>query len=64
MTGAIALYMRISSEDTNEGESSSIGNQRDLLRQFVRNRREFDGCTVMEFLDDADIIGLNQKTLI
>ena len=53
MTGAIALYMRISNEDAGGGESNSIGNQRDLLRQFVRNRREFDGCTVMEFLDDG-----------
>ena len=26
-----ALYMRLSSEDIHEGESYSIGNQRDLL---------------------------------
>ena len=53
MTGTIALYMRISSEDANEGESFSIGHQRDLLYHFVKSRREFDGCTVMEFLDDG-----------
>lgn len=53
MTGAIALYMRLSSEDANEGESASIGNQRDLLYNYVKSRREFDGCTVMEFCDDG-----------
>ena len=53
MTGTIALYMRISSEDANEGESFSIGHQRDLLYHFVKSRREFDGYTVMEFLDDG-----------
>lgn len=49
----IALYMRLSSEDANEGESMSIANQRDLLYDFVRNRREFDSCQVLEFCDDG-----------
>lgn len=62
MTETVALYMCLSSEDANEGESFSIGNQRDLLYHFLKDHREFDGCTVMEFCDDADIIGLNQKT--
>lgn len=53
MTGTIALYMRLSSEDANAGESYSIGNQRDLLHSFVKDRREFDGCTVLEFCDDG-----------
>lgn len=53
MMETIALYMRLSNEDVNEGESCSIGNQRDLLHNFLKNRREFDGCTVMEFLDDG-----------
>ena len=53
MTETIALYMRLSSEDANEGESFSIGNQRDLLYVFLKSRREFDGCTVMEFCDDG-----------
>ncbi len=53
MTGAIALYMRLSSEDAHEGESLSIGNQRDLLYGFVRGRREFDGIPVLEFSDDG-----------
>lgn len=53
MTGTIALYMRLSSEDANAGESYSIGNQRDLLHGFVKEQREFDGCTVLEFCDDG-----------
>ncbi len=53
MTETVALYMRLSSEDANEGESFSIGNQRDLLHSFLKSRREFDGCTVMEFCDDG-----------
>lgn len=51
MTGAVALYMRLSAEDANIGESVSIANQRDLLYAFVRSHREFDGCPVLEFCD-------------
>lgn len=53
MTGTIALYMRLSSEDANAGESFSIGNQRELLHNFVKGQREFDGCTILEFCDDG-----------
>ena len=49
----VALYMRLSSEDDHEGESYSIGNQRELLYDYVRGHREFDGCNVLEFLDDG-----------
>ena len=51
--GSIALYMRLSSEDSHAGESLSIGNQRDLLYDFIRSHREFDGRRVMEFSDDG-----------
>ena len=51
MMETIALYMRLSGEDANEGESCSIGNQRELLHNFIKSRREFDGCTVMEFFE-------------
>ncbi len=53
MMGTVALYMRLSSEDANAGESVSIANQRDLLYDFVRSHREFDGCPVLEFSDDG-----------
>lgn len=49
----IAFYMRLSSEDDREGESGSIGNQRDLLYDYVRRHREFDGCNILEFSDDG-----------
>ena len=51
--GAVALYMRLSSEDANEGESFSIGNQRDLLHSYIRENPEFMERTVLEFLDDG-----------
>lgn len=53
MMGTVALYMRLSSEDANAGESVSIANQRELLYDFVQSRREFDGCPVLEFCDDG-----------
>lgn len=49
----IALYMRLSSEDANEGESCSIANQRALLTDYVKSHREFDGWNVQEFCDDG-----------
>lgn len=49
----VALYMRLSSEDIHEGESYSIGNQRDLLYSYIREHREFDGCSILEFTDDG-----------
>lgn len=49
----VALYMRLSSEDAGAGESVSIANQRELLFRFIRERREFDGCEVLEFCDDG-----------
>lgn len=49
----IALYMRLSSEDARSGESESITNQRDLLYHFIRSRREFDCCKILEFCDDG-----------
>lgn len=51
--GTVALYMRLSSDDANAGESQSIVNQRDLLYDFVRSHREFDGCPILEFSDDG-----------
>lgn len=53
MTENIALYLRLSSEDAHAGESLSIGNQRNLLRDYVSSRREFDGCSILEFCDDG-----------
>ena len=51
-TFVIVLYIRISveDEDSREGirdESNSVSNQRDLLRRFIGQSREFEGRKVM-----------------
>jgi DNA invertase Pin-like site-specific DNA recombinase len=49
----IALYIRLSSEDENEGESNSVKNQRDLLRDYVKKDASLSGCNLIEFCDDG-----------
>lgn len=55
MTDIIAMYIRISLEDTDlqngKAESNSITNQRELIRAFIQNRNEFSGCRVKEFFE-------------
>lgn len=61
----LAIYMRLSLEDRIQGgydESGSITSQRKMLLEYIRKDTELAGQEVMEFCDDADIIGLNQKT--
>ena len=50
-----ALYMRLSRDDENFGDSVSIETQRTILRQFAKenNLRVYD-----EYIDEAVIIGL------
>ena len=57
-TFVIVLYIRVSVEDgdSREGirdESNSVSNQRDLLRRFIGQSPEFEGCEVMELCDDG-----------
>lgn len=54
----IAVYLRLSSEDqdlkqSGKAESNSIGNQRNLILDFIRKVPEFSGATVQEFCDDG-----------
>lgn len=53
----VALYIRLSKEDGDVGggkaESNSITNQRLLLRQYLRQNPEFQGCKVVELCDDG-----------
>lgn len=49
----VALYMRLSKEDDRDRESNSIANQRSLLYQYLQQRKEFDGCRIMELSDDG-----------
>lgn len=55
----VGIYCRLSNDDERDGESVSIENQKLLLQRYVRERgwNEID-----TYIDDRDIIGLNQKT--
>lgn len=53
MAKKMALYIRLSSEDENEGESNSIKNQRDLLHSYLADHMEFAQYEVLEFCDDG-----------
>lgn len=51
-------YYRLSVEEANGGESSSITNQRSIVRQYC----EDNGITIVkEFVDATVIIGLKQN---
>ena len=54
----IAKYLRISAKDTDlktldKAESDSIGNQRNLIDDFIRQMPEFVGANILEFCDDG-----------
>lgn len=49
----LALYIRVSHEEENEGESNSIKNQREFLKAFVSNSPDFISYKVVEFCDDG-----------
>ncbi|HBA48737.1 MAG TPA: hypothetical protein DCZ91_13255 [Lachnospiraceae bacterium] len=76
----VCLYIRLSIEDDDisaspyKTESGSITTQRALLYDYLKSRREFDGCKVIERCDDGfsgthfdnrpqftDMIGLAKK---
>ena len=55
----ICLYVRLSIEDDDvsgsafKTESGSITTQRALLHDYIKNRKEFQGCKVIEKCDDG-----------
>ena len=55
----ICLYVRLSIEDDDvsgsafKTESGSITTQRALLHDYIKNRKEFKGCKVIEKCDDG-----------
>ena len=56
-----ALYPRLSHEDTLQGESNSISNQKRILEDYARK----NGFTnIRHFTDDSAILGPSQKVLI
>lgn len=48
----IAIYLRLSDEDGEQGESNSIKNQRILLREYIQRNPEFSGMIIEEFVAD------------
>ena len=53
MLQVTALYIRLSQEDDNIGESNSITNQRDLLNEFVSKHPELMTSKLLYFVDDG-----------
>lgn len=53
-----ALYMRLSRDDENYGDSVSIETQRTILQQFAKDN---DLHVVGEYIDDTAIMGLNRN---
>ena len=52
----IALYLRLSKHDEDieeDMESNSIGNQREILREYVKRHLDTVGYEVREFVDDG-----------
>lgn len=55
----ICFYIRLSIEDNDvsgnsyKTESGSITTQRALLHDYIKNHKEFEGCTVIEKCDDG-----------
>lgn len=43
-------------------ECNSISSQREILFDYVKSHSDFSEYQVIEFCDDADTMGLNQKT--
>lgn len=46
-----AMYMRLSREDTNSLESNSISNQKQLIRNYIKNKNDIE--LVLEVSDDG-----------
>ena len=49
----LGIYLRVSNDDDNIGESESIQNQRNLIYDFINSREEFKDWNILEFSDDG-----------
>ena len=56
-----ALYVRLSRDDENEGDSNSIQHQIEILTKYCKNH---DISRYQIYKDDSDILGPSQKVLI
>ena len=52
----IASYLRLSREDGDKEESESIGNQRDLIKAYIKNKPGFE---LIEYYEDDGYTGVN-----
>ena len=48
--GNVAAYLRISKDDINSVESNSISNQRELIKQYLKNKQYI---SLKEYIDDG-----------
>ncbi|MGN9019523.1 recombinase family protein [Lachnospiraceae bacterium HCP1S3_C3] len=58
MVNTVAMYIRLSLEDTDvksseKNESNSITNQRDMIMRYIRDNKEFSDYLIKEYLDDG-----------
>ena len=57
----VALYIRLSKEDENEGPSQSVQNQESLLREFVQQHR----LSVFDtYVEKSVIVGIKSRGLL
>ena len=49
----IAAYLRISREDESKDESSSIQNQRNIIKNYVAEQKEFQDAAIIDYVDDG-----------
>ena len=50
----IAMYLRISSEDSDKShESNSIANQRLLIQEYINSKDDFNDSSIIEAVDDG-----------
>lgn len=47
----VGIYIRLSREDGDDGESESVENQRDLLTNFINSQEDLE--LVQEYVDDG-----------
>lgn len=47
----VGIYIRLSKEDGDDGESESVENQRDLIKNFIEEHEDLE--FVEEYVDDG-----------
>lgn len=58
----VGIYIRLSREDGDDGESESVENQRDLITNFIEEHEDLE--LVEEYVDDRIYTELTSTDLI